>query len=336
MFLIVLNHAIQLGLDNPIGFGYDPLPVWGRGILTLLQAFGVFAVPVFLFISGSFVAYAAQGTPPRLSSRFLGSSLRHILTPYFIWSVIFYVVVFFVNGETYTPGQYLKNLLVGYPYHFIPLLFFFYISSPIFVWLSRRFAWLLLVVISIYQLIMLNIVYPGVLGFVFPAGMQIISLPVLSQTLADWAIFFPLGLIYGLYTRRLLPELRKLRWALAGFSTILFVIGLLDAFGAVNFPVARHLCAIPLVLLLPTIKRERIPLVQNLEKLGKRSYGLYLTHLVALVLTGFAIKTIALAGLGLPILLFPLLLLGGLAIPWWLMNLASRGRLRAVYRYLFG
>src|SRR4030065_571850 len=109
MLLIVLNHAIQFGLDYPRQFGSAPLPEWALMILAVLQAFGVFAVPVFLFISGSFVAYAAQGNPPRLSKKFLGSSLRHIIIPYIIWSVIFYVEVYFHRGEQYTPLEYLKN-----------------------------------------------------------------------------------------------------------------------------------------------------------------------------------------------------------------------------------
>lgn len=336
MLLIVLNHSIQIGLDYTARLGYAALPSWSRTGLSVLQAFGAFAVPIFLFISGSFVAYAAQGKPPRLSAKFLGSSLRHILIPYLIWSAIFYVEVYFLRDEQYTADQYVKNLLVGYPYHFIPLLFFFYILSPLLVRLSQRFAGLLLAMIAIYQIFLLNIVYSGVLGFSFPEWAQWLSPPVLRQTLADWAIFFPLGLVYGLNTRKLLPQLRELVWFLASLAGLLFTLGLLDAFKVIHLPIARHICTVPFVLLLPAIKRESIPLIKVLEQVGRRSYGVYLTHLIALDSSIFILYMLVPGLLALPALLFPALFLVGCLIPLLLMELGSRKQVRRYYRYVFG
>lgn len=336
MALIVLNHSISMGIDAQVPTGFSAIGGWEQLLLSFLQALGIFAVPIFLFISGSFVAYAAQGDPPRLSSKFLRSTLRHILVPYLTWSIVFYLVIFFVHNERYSLVGYIKNLLVGYPYHFIPLLVFYYILSPFLVILGKRYALLLLILIGIYQIFSMNLFDPGTLGFSFPAWAHWLTLPVLRRTMADWAIYFPLGAIYGIHAKVLLPQLKRWNWLLLLATVIIFFIGMLDANRVITFPLARFICQTTFVLALPAISRDRIPLFRQFENLGKRSYGLYLTHLIiidlSLLLLGLVLKGI----IGVHVVLFPLLFLLGLFIPLGIMNLASRGRVKRAYRYVFG
>jgi peptidoglycan/LPS O-acetylase OafA/YrhL len=336
MTLIVMNHSISIALDQLAKVGGSSLSTWELVILTVLQALGAFAVPIFFFISGSFVAYAAQGEPPRLSRKFLWSSLRHILVPYMIWSVIFYILVYIQHNERYSLLGYAKNLLVGYPFHFIPLLAVYYLLSPWLVILARRTAALLLILIGIYQLFSINVVFPGYLGFQFPEWARLVTLPVLRTTIADWGIYFPLGLVYGVHARRLLPWLKRYAWIFLLVTAILFVIGMLNAFGNMFFPIARLLCPLTFTLVVPAISRDQIPWVRTLEKIGKRSYGLYLTHLIILNLCLLLIQGLVRGVLRSPFLLFPILLALGIVIPMVLMELAARGPTRRVYRYLFG
>jgi peptidoglycan/LPS O-acetylase OafA/YrhL len=200
------------------------------------------------------------------------------------------------------------------------LLVFFYLISPLLAILSRKYAGIVFALILVYQLFLMNIIYPGVLGFTFPEGAYALTPPVLRNTMADWAIYFPLGLIFGLNARKMLPVLKRFAWPLFILSAVLFVIGLLDAFHVIHFEIARHICPIPFVLVLPAIKREKIPFVQTLEKIGKRSYGLYFTHLVVLVLSVFALEKLALPILGMPLILFPFLFLASLLLPLWAMG----------------
>jgi hypothetical protein len=79
ILLILVNHTIELALSLGIKFGYPPLTGWQHYLLTFLQGLGVFAVPTFLFISGSFVAYAAQEIRPHLSRKFMLSSFGILL-----------------------------------------------------------------------------------------------------------------------------------------------------------------------------------------------------------------------------------------------------------------
>ena len=137
MLLIVLNHTIQMGTTVPMDYGFAPVEGPAKVLLHILQGFGVFAVPTFLFISGTFVSYAARGRPPSLSARFVSRGLAHLLPPYLFWSAVFYLVVMLQFDQAYSPAGYVKNVLVGYPYHFIPLLLLFYLLAPILVRVGR-------------------------------------------------------------------------------------------------------------------------------------------------------------------------------------------------------
>src|SRR5512139_3000186 len=90
ILIVVLYHTIGLGISIPQEWGYPSIEVWSRTILSLLQQPGTFAVPIFLFISGCFVSYAAGGTPPRLSWKTVWSGLKRLLWPYILWSSVFY------------------------------------------------------------------------------------------------------------------------------------------------------------------------------------------------------------------------------------------------------
>jgi fucose 4-O-acetylase-like acetyltransferase len=334
--LIVVNHSIYLGTIIPEQWGYSAPVGWVHTFLSILQSFGVFAVPTFLFISGSFVSYAAQGQPPRLSFKFILSTLRHILLPYLVWSIIFYILVYFASNEKYTPFEYIKNLLVGYPYNFVPILVFYYLLSPLLIRIGKSNGLTLIAVFAIYQLVLLNILNPGILGFTFPGWSHFFAPLIIRTTLAKWGIFFPLGLVYGLHAKKLNLWLTKFVWVVVGATTVLFVVDLLDVFSVISAPMAGYICPVMFMLILPVIKRDFIPLVRQLERVGRRTYGVYLTHLIILNLVLLGIKYLAPWMFNLHLLLFPLLLILGLWVPLIMMESVATGLAKQVYRYVFG
>ena len=87
---------------------------------------------------------------------------------------------------------------------------------------------------------------------------------------------------------------------------------------------------------MPSIKREAIPLYQQLEKVGKKSYGLYLLNLIVLSLVLIMIGAIAPGLFGLEFLLHPILFAAALFIPLIIMDMVARSPLRLTYHYLFG
>jgi peptidoglycan/LPS O-acetylase OafA/YrhL len=336
ILLVVLNHSIRLGLDYPQMWGFPPLPDWEISILSVLLALGAFAVPTFLFISGGFVAYAVQGEKARLSGKFLASTMRHILLPYLFWSIVFYMLVYVFFQQSSSLLGYIKKLIVGDPYFFVPLLVFYYLISPLLVIIGRRFGLLLVIGIVIYQLVLLNIVYPGIFGFTFPTPVGYLAPPVLRTTMADWGVYFPMGLVYGLHAKRVLPWLRRFVWVFVALTVLIFGIGLLDAFSVVHAPWAPFICPITLMFVLPVIKRDAIPQIRLFERVGKRSYGIYLTHLIVLNLVLFGMHALTPWLLNIAILYFPVLFILASAIPLWAMEGVARGRTKLVYRYIFG
>lgn len=329
IFLIVLNHAIHFGLQvSPVG------GAWFK-VLVILQAMGGFAVPVFLFVSGAFLAYAAR----EFSITFVRSSLERIVWPYLIWSGIFYTLLYTATGTGYTVAGYLKNLLVGYPYHFVPLLVFWYLAAPALAWAGRRHAVLLLAAIAAAQAWLLVVRFPEMFGLAgwLPSWAAATAPPVLTTTMADWGVYFPLGLVMALHGPALKPRLMKWRLAAAALTAALFGLGLLNAFSLANAPWARLAAPVPLMLLLPTIDRGSIPWLEAFERLGRRSYGIYLSHFVAINALAFAVAGWSLRSAALPFIVFPAFFVAALGVSLLLMDAMSRSAAgRRVYRYVFG
>ncbi len=334
--VVVFYHAIELGKSVPVEWGYPAIGGIAHQALLLLQRIGPFAVPTFLFISGCFVAYAAAGAPPRLSWKTVWSNLIRLLWPYLLWSIVFYAVVYFQRHEVYSVPGYIKLLIVGYPYNFVPLLVFWLVLAPILVQLARRFSSVLIAIIVVYQLALLNLEYPGVLGFTFPNWAHLLKLPVLHYTLAVWGIYFPLGLIYSLNAKNITPWLQKNKVVLWAITGVFFVVGCLSIVEILKFQLAEYIYPVTFVLLLPTIKRDVIPWVRRLEEVGKHSYGLYLIHLIILDLALVAVRAVLPNLLNYRIWLMPPLFILALVVPIAIMSRVARSPARVVYRYAFG
>jgi peptidoglycan/LPS O-acetylase OafA/YrhL len=333
--MVVLYHCLLLSIQTAQEIGLD-LNQWQYNLSLFLLQFGVFAVPTFLFISGSFFAYTAQGENPKLSYRMVWMGLKNLLRPYIFWSIVFYIVIFLIQGKTYSLLGYLKNLIVGYPYNFVPLIAFFYLISPVLVRATKRYGWVIVLAILAYQLFLINSVYPGKYGFIYPEWTRFLSPPIIRSTLAAWGIYFPFGIIYTLKSRQTLPFLIRFKWFIAGLTGILFVIGLLDAVKVLNFPMATFLAPMAFVLFLPSIQRKSIPFVQQFEKVGKKSYGLYLTNLIVIFLFLTFVKTVVPGILVYPIFLLPFTFAFTLSVLLFLMSSLERMRMRKIYPYVFG
>lgn len=343
--LIILNHTLTAV------HMFWPATGWWHRVVSVFQAVGVFAVPTFLFISGAFVAYAARGKSS-LSFKFVWTSIKHILWPYLIWTFLYYTVLTITRDRQESLPQYLHYLLTGEPYHFVPLLMLFYLVSPLLVMLGERLGWLVLLAVGLYQLFLLHVINPGIFGSVAPGWMWHLTPPVVRETLSNWAIFFPMGLVFSMHNGRVKPYLLRFKWVSFWAALGLFVLGVLNLFGVVAAPWARFLAPFPLMLLLPIIDRNRIPFLARFEQVGRRSYGIYLAHFIVLDLVPFILVSVipgtfqfVVSWLGYllsekmatAVIVYPLLFGAALFIPLWVMEWASkRPSTRKIYRYIFG
>lgn len=334
--IVVLNHSIHMGSLGIQECGLPQAVGLERLLLLLLGGLGTFAVPTFLFTSGSFVSYAARRNPPRLPWRTVWAALKRLLWPYMIWSIVFYVYIYCRKAQGYTLWGYVTKLIVGYPFHFIPILLFYYICSPILVRLTDRLGYVPLAGIALYQAFLIALIFPARFGLSVPSWTEMLVPPGLGRPMAQWGIYFPLGLVFSLKNKEISPWLQRLRILPMLATGAFFVLLILNDIGVLGFPLAYYLCPFAFLFLAPTIRRDSIPLVRQLEKVAKRSYGLYLTNLIVLDLAVFSTQA-ALPGLLAYQLLFCLILfIVALGVPLGVMNGVARTPGKVVYRYVFG
>jgi peptidoglycan/LPS O-acetylase OafA/YrhL len=336
--LVVLNHSIVIGGEWVQRLGYPDAVGWEQLLLNILHRLGFFAVPTFFFVSGAYLTYMARGNPPTVTWASVKAVVKRILIPYLFWSFVFYGLVFARYAEQYTLFGYFKKLLFGYPFHFIPLLLLYYAASPLLYRLARRFGYILLAIIACGQLILIAMIFPDTLGSLSLSWAELIPLPAfVFETTALWAIFFPLGLVYGVNSKSILPWLRRFKWVLVTVTVALFAIEILSAQKIMQFKGATYLYPLTFLFLVPMIKRNSIPHVRRLEEIGKRSYGLYLTHLVVmdiiLLIIQILVPWLFKYHVALRLLVVFVLATG---IPLLTMNAMSRSRARAAFRFVFG
>jgi peptidoglycan/LPS O-acetylase OafA/YrhL len=240
--------------------------------------------------------------------------------------------------ETHSLWNYVKFLLSGYPNDFIPLLFFFYLISPLLVPIAKRLGWYLIVPILIFQLALLNLQSPAVIGFQFPDWVHIIEPPVIRSTLAIWGIFFPLGIIYSLNQKKADTFFIKYKRAILMIVTCLFIVSTASVIGLQIFPVVilDTICPIFLLLLLPTLRLDKIRYERFLEKIGNRSLGLYLMNLVIINLFVFGILTFAPWSFAYKLALVPILFSFTLFFSLAIMDISSHIFKPSYSRYVFG
>jgi peptidoglycan/LPS O-acetylase OafA/YrhL len=337
ILLVVLNHTIALGTSYPIQAGITPVAGIERHILSGFELLGFVAVPIFLFISGCFFAYTAKGNQSRLSYKVVFENLKHILWPYIIWSIVFYIWLYIGHNEHYSLTGYLKNLIVGYPFHFVPLILFFYLTAPILVWFTRKAGGVTIIALmAFYQIALINILEPGIYGFVFPNWMNYLTPPVISRTYADWGTYFPLGLIYTFNMVSLDVWLARLKTVMIALASFFFIITVLVINKHIEIAWARHVYPLLFVLYLPNINRKRIPFVKFFEDIGKKAYGLYLIHLTLMDILLTAVLIWITPLLNYPVLLLPAIFVLAVMIPVIFMDTIGKPASRNFYRLLFG
>lgn len=334
--LVVLHHTIHMGTKYAQETGFPPPPGAFSALLTILTWLGIFAVPTFLFLSGGFFAYASSGKDLRTNYRIVFKTLPTVAVPYLIWSIVFYIEIMLLHGEEFSASGWIRNLIVGYPYNFIPLLVFYYLISPFLVILVRRYGWLIVLIIGLYQVALLNISRPGVFGFEYPGWMNWIALPILYNPLADWAIYFPLGLTYVMKSKETLSFLLRWKWVFAALTIGFYTLSMFHSLSIFRAPLLKYIPPLTFLLFAITLPRDSIPWVRQFELLGKRAYGIYLMNLLILDVLLYIFRSRAPGFLGYLLILLPILFAITLVLPVVLMAAVERLPKVRIYRFVFG
>jgi len=341
ILLVLLNHTIHMVTQYAAKAAEAGAAAWSADsvlnrTLSGISGLGVYAVPIFLFLSGCFFAYAGGRKDLRSDYKIVWTNLKHVGIPYLVWSIIFYIEIFALHGERSSPFGYVKNLLVGYPFNFVPLLIFYYIVSPLLIRLLRRYGLATMLLILAYQIFLLGVVNPKDAGFALPGFLRVLAPPILSGPLSAWAIYFPLGMYVvhlGAQAGELAGRFRiVLILAVVGF----FALYTLDAFRIIEIPMIRQFTPLPLMLLSPAFQRSAFPAVRSFELLGKRAYGLYLTNLLVLDIALYLLQMAVPGVFTYYWLLLPVMFALALFLPLLTMSIFERRMKPVVFRYAFG
>ena len=229
--------------------------------------------------------------------------------------------------------------------YYVPLLVQFYLLSPLLVPLARNHWKVLLTVVGILQILVIVSGYFRILGISAPPWLEIFA-RIPSWLFLAQILWFPVGMIVGFHIGSLREGLIRLRWVLLALLILFLILNLVEweilyhASGQVWVDYRTTLIDVVYSLLIiftfMGFSSVRFPLTNRIERLGSQSYGIYLTHALAIEYTARLIYHFIPRLLAYQVILAIILTIVGLAFPLILMSIGSRPPFRKYYSYVFG
>jgi surface polysaccharide O-acyltransferase-like enzyme len=360
ILLVVISHAPYYGLQALADGGWwgyragvvAPTEHWawvGNAnyyALIGLNQLGLASVPIFLFASGFFAAYAARSNHNRISWAAVQGWLKSVVPPWGAWlvlSVVLYAVEVVAIRRPPEFAALIERRVLDY--YYIPLLIQMLLLAPALAWLAFRRPYLLLAlsalvegtIAALHYVTYFGVPDTGVLGWA-----NLWNWVVFWQ----WIFFYALGLVtfryYDAWRKHLVPY----QWALLGAAVTLGLASIVETatlhrfdgqyMDNLSWKASTALYALAVILTLVSWDWRRGRLVSTLERLGALSLGIYLVQPIVL---DYATKVI---GIARPQLLLnqgflqPLLVVAGVGLPVLLMWLVARSPLRRYHYFLFG
>lgn len=355
---VIFNHSIAWGFIGMFFWTQRYLPVSAPNFdqmgspnyygLRFLEQLVTPTIAAFLLVSGYFVAFATRKGQDSPSWKFLGNRIRLLVLPYLLWTVVMILYYHFLEGVDYTPGDLLRNLLTGQTtdaFYFIPLLVQFYLLVPLLARFARDHWKALLILAGIFQGLVQILRYPLILGIAFPGS------PILTALTPGW--FFPGnifwfcgGMVLGFHLNEIKPWLARMRWGSLAASIVLLAAGIFEWEWILQTSGQNWLT--PKVTLLDNFytlfflagfigfEDLRLPASGLINNLGSKSFGIYLSHSLVLIITARAVYHFLPAILPVQFVFQPLLIAASLGIPLLVISVFHRTPLKVVYSYVFG
>ncbi len=355
---VILNHSIAWGFIGLFFWTQRYLPVSVPNFsqlgsanyygLRLIEQVVTYTIPSFLLVSGYFAAFATrkgQNTPDR---KFILSRIRSLGLPYLLWTAVMTLYYHFFEGSTYSAADLLRNILTGQTtdaFYFIPLLIQFYLLTPLLIRLARDHWKGFLLAAGLLQAFVQLLRYPLLLGLDFPAS-GLLTWLTLGWLFPGNLFWFSAGMVLGFHLAEIRPVLIRLRWILLGAWAALLAAGMLEwelilrASGqdwlTPKVTLLDNLYSLTFLGLFIGFEGLRLPWTNVMNDLGTKSFGVYLSHTLVMVLTARAVYHFLPGILPHQLLFQPILILFSLGIPLLAMALLRRSPLRSTYAYVFG
>lgn len=124
-----------------------------------------FTTPVFIFLAGALIQAKYKNEKFNYII-FLKSRFKRILIPYFFVSLFYYIIITYLNRDSYSLLTYIKQFVTGnaqYHLYFIPIIIQLYILTPVFLYLKKKTNYYLLIpalsIISFISVLYLKFTY---------------------------------------------------------------------------------------------------------------------------------------------------------------------------------
>lgn len=358
---VVISHAADYSIFSLVFWGArfgsnHPAPdrSWvgsvGYHELVGVVQLTLFAVPLFLFASGFFVAFAARGQARYLTWTTIRGWINGIFQPYLAWmsvSAALYAlnVLMSTSGMQWDPISFLQGQ--AEKYYYVPMLAALLLFAPGLFRLAIRHPIGLLASLALVQIVYTWMYELSRFGISFPETLVFMKVP-------DWwlwygaslSFYFSLGLVIGCHYGRLHQHLARFRWPITISAALLGLASIVEA--DISYPLVEtqwltlswslptmwYSTALILALVSWDWRRGRI--TRSLDRLGVKSLGIYLIQPIVI---GLAVKLIYLAAprvMSQPLAFQALLAIVGIGLPLAVISAASRTPIRRYQRQLFG
>jgi peptidoglycan/LPS O-acetylase OafA/YrhL len=155
--------------------------------------------------------------------------------------------------------------------------------------------------------------------------------------------WFVLGIVLGFHIQSFKTFLERTRWL---FFVLLLLFLLLNTFERhliflkdIAIPVETtigSLYALSFIFVILGFSNIKLPLTSQIERIGSKSFGIYLTHASAQQYSAKIIYHIAPWLIGYPIIFTVIIFAIGLAVPNILMESVRRSPISRYYQFIFG
>jgi len=353
---VVLGHAIywvDLGQAQLAGVpgvewasNADLLQSPTYHIMKIVYVLTLFDVPVFLFASGLFMAYA-QMSNQGLNYSNIGKWIKALILPFIIWVTAHSLVSWLPIVIIPQPGaaglieRFLGALNLAY---FIPLVVQFYLMAPWICHMAQKNWRILLLGSALIQMTNSIVWYLPRLGI--PVGSTIEGFSRISMFFFwAWAIYFPLGVVCGLNLNKIKPWLDKNRIVMTVLVIMAACLMVLEMETLGRFPemldpsqfsLTVIIYAVACIFFLLSVGERYLPYQRQLVDIGLKSLGIYLAHPLILLTVFRIVKYTVPALVYIPYLYLPLLFICGFGLPYWLGVFLSKKSNKVYYHLLFG
>lgn len=315
--------------------------------LRFIEQLVAFSVPVFLFVSGFFIAFAAGRLSLKARWPLVGTRIKNLLIPYLIWSALIFVLNA-AEQDVSTLRGYIEDLLTGGaadPYYYVPLLVQLLILSPFMLSWAKTSWKLLLVVTAVVQISIQILQYAYFLG-ADSAFFNSARILTSGWFFAGKVFWFALGMVVSLHLIPFKNWLEKIKRVLPFLLVFFLILGMVEweiwlylsptPWIPYYDTALDNLYAITFIFFFVAHSKIKYPYDKQLSDLGTKSFGVYLIHTIVLAYTARIIYHVVPWILGHQIIFQPILWVMGLSIPLLLMAFVKRSPARKYYHYLFG